>query len=362
MDEFVTSLGPLNIYSCWSSLILFVLRYSITNPFTTSAPDKMPKPVTSSKEDVVTVQYKDLDGNMLNCIYYRWVLSDAKGEDELYYAIIPGSGSDHTVEQIDTALERMLDERIFFPIPIPWYHYQTPVTIAATPEAEPEDGIFLKRPWLAEIELHKISNIPHNIACFLAAEVRMLERLSRFPPHPNIVRYHGCRARRGRVTGIQLGRVEGSNLFDHVRSGRAVDKAPFLAALASAVDHLHRVVGIAHKDLHPLNVMVSPDGRTPTIVDFGSADVLGAELRHNRHYTIWGEDSLDLDVKTLFDGLDGNPTSRRSRDLACLKRLAAWIDDPVDMVKPEVRTGSDAGSDTHADELRGGEEEAGRRG
>lgn len=304
----------------------------------------MPKPVISSKDDVVAVYYQDLEGNPTKSLYYRWQLGDANGDDELYYARMPGGPSQHAVHQINAALEKMPNESIFFPLPIPWYHYQTRVTVAATLEAEPEEGIFLKRPWLGDIDILKLSNNPESIALFLAAEVRMLEHLSGVPPHPNIVKYYGCRARKGRITGIQLGRVEGANLFDHVRSGHAVDKVAILAGLASAVEHLHSVAGIAHNDIQPMNIMVSPDGRIPTLVDFGSADVLGAELRHNRPYTIWGEDPLDLDAKTLFDGPDENPTSRKTRDLASLKRLAVWLDDPVDLVNPEVYAGSDANS------------------
>ncbi|KAK3369875.1 hypothetical protein B0H63DRAFT_454108 [Podospora didyma] len=286
----------------------------------------MPKPVIGSKDDVLVDHYYDLSKATWHSPY-----------DEPHYARMPGDPSQHTVQQINAALEKMPHECIFFPLPIPWHHYQTPVIVAATPDAEPED-------------------------VFLAAEVRMLEHLSRFPPHPNLVKYHDCRARKGHITAIQLRRVEGSNPFDHVRSGRPVDKMAILAGLASAVDHLHRVAGIAHNDIQPMNVMMSPDGRTPTLVDLGSADVLGAELIHNRPYTIWGEDPLDLNQKTLLDGPGGLPTSRKSRDLATLKRLAVWIDDPVDLVQPEIHAGSSdsdspaADSNTCHDETR----EAGR--
>ena len=45
--------------------------------------------------------------------------------------------------------------------------------------------------------------------------------------------------------------------------------------------------------------------------------------------SIWGEDPLDLDPKTLWDGEHGNPTSRKSRDLASLAKLRTWLDAPV---------------------------------
>ncbi|KAK4111498.1 hypothetical protein N656DRAFT_829818 [Canariomyces notabilis] len=305
----------------------------------------MPRPVISSKDDVVAVDFHDRKGNSVCSLYYRWELGDADEEDELYYARMPGDKSQHAIQQINAALEKMPAERIFFPLPIPWPRYQTRVTVASTPHAEPEDGIFLKRPWLLDLDYPQITNRPEALAMMFADEVRVLERLSRFPPHPNIVQYHGCRVRKGRVTAIQLGRVEGSSLAIHMRSGRPVDKAAILAGLTSAVDHLHRVVGIAHNDISPMNIMVSPDGRIPTLIDFGSADLLGAELSH-RPFGTFGEDPLDLDEKTLYDGPSGDPTSRKSRDLASLKRLAVWLDDPqaVDSVCPEAHACADANS------------------
>ena len=119
--------------------------------------------------------------------------------------------------------------------------------------------------------------------------MRMLELLSRYSQHPNIVKYHGCRVRKGRVTGIYLTRLEGLNLWEHVSAGKTVEKEPFLAALESAVRHLHDVVGIAHNDIQPFNIMVSPDGM-PTLIDLGSAEFIGNEISHCRFYTTWGED------------------------------------------------------------------------
>ncbi|KAK0745501.1 kinase-like domain-containing protein [Schizothecium vesticola] len=119
------------------------------------------------------------------------------------------------------------------------------------------------------------------MAVWFTSEVRMLETLLRSLQHPNIVKYHGCRVRKARVTGIMLGRCDGDNLWEHLQSGKTVDKEPFLAALASAVDHLHNVVDMVHNDIQPFNIMVSPDG-TPTLVDLGAAEVAGDNIVHDR--------------------------------------------------------------------------------
>ena len=42
----------------------------------------------------------------------------------------------------------------------------------------------------------------------------------------------------------------------------------FMAALRSAVDHLHSVVGVAHNDLNPNNIMVVD--KMPVLIDFGT--------------------------------------------------------------------------------------------
>lgn len=41
----------------------------------------------------------------------------------------------------------------------------------------------------------------------LLDEARALDSITRAPPHSNIVRYRGCRVKRGRVTGIVLDKV-----------------------------------------------------------------------------------------------------------------------------------------------------------
>lgn len=68
-------------------------------------------------------------------------------------------------------------------------------------------------------------------------------------------------------------------------------------------------------------------------MDLGSAEVVGAEILRSRMFSIWGDDPLDLDEKTEFNGPYGGPTCRKSRDLAALNKLRTWIDNPVHLWK-----------------------------
>ncbi|KAK3339781.1 kinase-like domain-containing protein [Lasiosphaeria hispida] len=265
--------------------------------------------VITDKDEVEFVgRRKRVDGSY-SALYFQWVAGDVSEEDALYCGSIGGDRSKHTVEQINAALRKVPSEHVFFPLPIPWHIARTPVTVADTWEVEPRGGFFLKRPFFPPAADYDPEEEGWSMmAVWFTSEVRMLETLSRHPQHPNIVKYHGCRVRKGRVTGIMLGRCDGDNLWEHLQSGKTVNKEPFLTALASAVDHLHNVVGIVHNDIQPLNIMVSPDG-TPTLVDLGAAEVAGADI--------------------LSDRPHGYPTSRKSRDLAALNKLRTWLDEPV---------------------------------
>ncbi|KAK4442955.1 kinase-like domain-containing protein, partial [Podospora aff. communis PSN243] len=252
-------------------------------------------------------------------------------DDDLYCASLKGDRTTHTVDQINAALHKIPNENVFFPLPAPWHFARTgPITVADTWDTEPGPEFYLKRPTFPlSLDCEPDDEFwagRKDAAYWFTAEVRMLERLSRFPQHPNIVKYHGCRVRKGRVTGVMLDRCEGQDLYHHcLVAGKKVDKEPFLAALASAIDHLHNVVGIVHNDISPIHIMVSPDG-TPTLIDFGSAEIAEEEI------------TGDQDVATFFSSDTMNPTARKSRDLAVLDKLRVWLDAPgsLELDRPAV--------------------------
>ncbi|KAK0658071.1 kinase-like domain-containing protein [Cercophora newfieldiana] len=309
----------------------------------------MSAPTITSKDDVHRLEMRDAKdtSNLIGTRYYCWVLGSVAEDDALYATkLLDGPCSGHSVEQVQGALARVPNEVIFPPLPIPWWFARTGVTVSDSWDAEPDpDVYYLKRPWVAAFGTGNDNNIDDGVlAHWFACEVRNLEQLARHPAHPHLVRYHGCRVRGGRITGALLGRVPGgTTLDDYARAGKTVpDKPAFLRTLASAVHHLHHVIGLVHNDIHPSNIMVSPDGSTPTLIDLGSALPDGEEMLQCQPFSCWGRDPLDLDPETYCNGpLAGLPTSRRSRDLAALERLRTWLDDydfTTDNVQDRVDT------------------------
>ncbi|KIH88699.1 hypothetical protein SPBR_07347 [Sporothrix brasiliensis 5110] len=147
-------------------------------------------------------------------------------------------------------------------------------------------------------------------------EVRMLELLARKHPHPNFVRYLGCRVIevpgdntaaedvlehagqtrkrvQKRITGIVLEKLQHCMSDydpDDANWSRILEPAIFLKRLEAAVLYLHSV-GLAHNDLKPGNVMVRADGQ-PVLIDFESCGPPGTQM-----YTCgtrdWKEDLCD---------------------------------------------------------------------
>ncbi|KAK3360341.1 hypothetical protein B0T25DRAFT_601761 [Lasiosphaeria hispida] len=265
--------------------------------------------LTFTRDEVSVSELVDTKTGAQSGLYHYWGAGSIDKDDQLFVGTIDGVPSEHTIEQMNGALQGISAQR---PDPDQW-------------RREAESSWYLKRPWFV-----RIIDVPQDswtvVAEWFAIEVKMLELLSLFPQHPNIIEYHGCRVRKGRVTGVYLGRVEGSNLWDHTQSGKTVDREPFLAALESAISHLHDTVGIAHNDIQPFNIMVSPDGKVPTLVNLGSSELIGEEISQCRVHTTWGEDPPDMAMEEAMcniQGADGEDTdlrimSTRSRDLAAL--------------------------------------------
>ncbi|KAK3372077.1 hypothetical protein B0H63DRAFT_513585 [Podospora didyma] len=285
-------------------------------------------PITC-KDDVGSLKVFDMrDKDTFQGIqYFYWLLGSVHDGDLLYMGMIKGNkpSSEHSLEHIKKALSQAPAECIFPPLPLPWWLSRTRVTVADDWGKEPSPDVYLKRPWIASLENIQPGEV--TVARWFAHEIKQLEHLARCPPHPNLVRYHGCRVRNGRITGAYLGRVPGCDLVDHLHNGGTIDKDLFFAALA--IDHLHNVVGLVHNDISPRNIMVGPDG-APTLVDLGSACPDGEEMILGVPFDCWGDDPLDMEPETYFISPSAAcPTPRKSRDIASLNHLRTWIDNPV---------------------------------
>lgn len=76
------------------------------------------------------------------------------------------------------------------------------------------------------------------IPALILDEAQALELVSQ-KPHPGLIGYHGCRVRRGRITGLVLDR-HGDGLKQNFKHNMGpIDKERFMFALEVAVEHLH---------------------------------------------------------------------------------------------------------------------------
>ena len=110
----------------------------------------------------------------------------------------------------------------------------------------------------------------------MRARFRREARLLQFLSHPNVIRALAFAEERG-APWLVLERVRGRSLREEIAMGAPFspeEVVPFLQGLAAALDHLH-ARGLAHLDVRPENVIVTPDGEVK-LVDFGAAQAAGA--------------------------------------------------------------------------------------
>ncbi len=100
-------------------------------------------------------------------------------------------------------------------------------------------------------------------------EARALGRLS----HPNVVTVHDVGDDGGSVY-LVMELVPGGTLREWAREPRSIDaRCAVLVAAARGLAAAH-AAGIVHRDVKPENILVSDDGRTVKLVDFGLARAL----------------------------------------------------------------------------------------
>jgi serine/threonine protein kinase len=175
------------------------------------------------------------------------------------------------------------------------------------------ENVYVKRPALDLYETLKAYNQLHQLQEMLLAEARVME-MFRQHPHPNIIRYYGCRVVRGHVTGLVMDK-HAQNLETYLKDGvRTLDKPSFMSALESSVRHLH-ALGWAHNDLTPANILVNGN-RMPILIDFGGCQPIGSRLKYIRGTKAW----IDGEIE------DYN-TSDEKHDLSALDKLSSWLDE-----------------------------------
>lgn len=202
---------------------------------------------------------------------------------------------DLTVEEILECLKPLPDDDVYPKLPTP------PIT---TFPGTIDDTVFLKKP---KVNLDFIGT---GILPKLVLQEAETMEVFLCQPHPNIIRYHGCVTRRGRIIGLVLDRYDMTleqRLERHLIPNLDVDS--FMEQIESAIEHLHKL-GLAHNDLNPFNIMVDEDNKTLCLIDFGSCRPFGSSL--------------------ITGGTPGwiseeYATSAKSNDEAALKMLRNWL-------------------------------------
>ncbi|PGH27454.1 hypothetical protein AJ80_00933 [Polytolypa hystricis UAMH7299] len=241
-----------------------------------------------------------------NCTDFEYTEFASYGpDDELYFGHLSIPKLKISYEQFTSALVRVPDEHLY---------PKAPPNIMIAPESSAND-LYIKRPRLTMYQVYKEANDHTIMPALLIEEAVALEIVSQHP-HSNIVRYHGCRVRRDRITGLVLDRYA-SDLHKFMRKGVGkVDKSSFMEALESAVQHLHSH-GMAHNDINPKNIMVNKDNM-PVLVDFGSCNKIGDKLKTSGGTPAWIEGDHN-EYKT----------SEAQHDLFALGKIREWLDNPV---------------------------------
>ncbi len=90
-------------------------------------------------------------------------------------------------------------------------------------------GLYIKRPKITEYDWLKEEGCVCLLPSMLLEEAVALQRISEhYYQHPNLIEFHGCRVRRGRITGLILDEYK-YNLFQYLEAdGNTVDKARLL--------------------------------------------------------------------------------------------------------------------------------------
>lgn len=223
-------------------------------------------PVLSGLQDLTIIEAFDQGATVAKYVTFYLVTA----EDEVCFGQLFKPKKEISLEEYNAALKHIPDSEIYPEVPS-----DTTLTMAAI--GLDDTSAFIKRPGLNCYESVKGTNyIPKGIL----EESLIMEQISQ-TQHPNIIRYLGCRVRRGRITAIFLERLEHTLMQYIYESGFAsLDKSQFVEALESAVAYLHSL-GLAHNDINPYNIMVREDG-TPVLIDFGSCQPFDGRLQSSR--------------------------------------------------------------------------------
>lgn len=279
-------------------LIMDTKRMSDIQPFSQGDETALSPamPIIRSLGDLdATIETKNLETAVLEYATFYLVTDD----DYLFFGQLFKALSDTTVEEVANALTLVPDEIVFPPL--------TEDKTWAIAANDTSYDCYIKRP---NMSFYELCNYDDLLARILLGEADVLERLSRHP-HPNIIRYHGVRVRRNRITGLVLDKHR-HTLLEYVKEGHKLDEEEFMWDLDSAVAHLHSL-GLAHNDINPENIMIDAE-RRPVLIDFGSCRPFGERL-------------LTGGTVGWVDNLKYFRSAER-HDISALSKLRQWFKSP----------------------------------
>ncbi|KAF5023004.1 hypothetical protein F66182_4962 [Fusarium sp. NRRL 66182] len=229
-------------------------------------------------------------------------------DDAFYYGQLNVRKVDVSLLDLTSALNLVPDENVFPKWP------PRNAKLTQIPKDLPSN-VYIKRPKVSLYHIFQAHNVLHLLPQGLMEEAQAMEFLTQHP-HPNIIHYHGCQIRRGRITGLVLDRYR-YNLRDYVKHKVGLlDKESFMAALESAIHHLHSL-SWAHNDLNPGNILINEIGM-PIVIDFGSSHETGEKLSTSRGTEGW----IDEEIKKYT-------TSEKRHDIYALGKIREWLGNPT---------------------------------
>lgn len=224
---------------------------------------------------------------------YAPTFSFVDAYNSVWFGQVPGVRKyDLTVEDVRRNLHRIPDEIIY------------PELTAGLTIITDVECYYIKRPKLLCLDdLEATQLLPR----MLVEEAHVLEFLKPYG-HRNLVRYHGCILKQGRIAGIALEKYEIMLQYRFEDDPRALDATACMNGIRAEIKHLHSL-RFAHNDLNPMNIALDKDDKL-LILDFGSCRKFGDALLSGRTPG-W----IDEDYST----------SAQHHDETALQKLDLWL-------------------------------------
>ncbi|KAK4666549.1 hypothetical protein QC763_301195 [Podospora pseudopauciseta] len=292
--------------------------------FTTTAPAHQKLHLSPRSEDMVR---RVPSRNEMNIHHITEDLSSAPSTtftyftpdtDECYIGSLPLPSSSLTPSLIlesSSHLERIPDGLIY-----PLMPGKPLMALIIAPDSPPEDSetgaYFIRRPNLLNFDT-KDKDRAEQQQAMLLREAVILQQLAQHG-HPNMIRYHGTRTRRGRITGLVFDKHP-YTLLEYLAEvkekgkGNEIEVESFVRGLESVVSRLHQL-GLAHNSIRAENIVVGRgeggEGVRAVLVEFSKCLPFGKKFR------------------TSYDG--ELKVSSKENDRRAVKDFRSWLEGVVD--------------------------------